>query len=403
MIDLGARQGTECNRMPTWFKIEASNDDTNWDLILERQYLSQWYHGETRQFWVNNSTKYKYYRLSSIEQPTAYFSLSRFRLFKKIEGQIPTVGFVPQMSSISQGGYIASGSSVSGSSRSPHHAFDNDTGTAWVSAENSDVTTHWIQIKFPTATICDAIWMRSRNDEYYIQAPTSFEILGSNDGENFITIKTFSNLSWTQAEQKILEFQNANEYLYYRVHSLSVCNNGTRFALSELNFGSLQRQYKRSLNKYTYLVPTLSSNTSASGYIASASSEYSNNEGAWRAFDQQSSQWTTRNGVNRNVELKITLPEAQKCDLIMLETSDANARVPQTFRIEASNDDSNWTALYQNLEGANLSTYSNYYYENPYKDTAFKYYRLYILTNKGDGFISLREFQLIKHTVIEEY
>ena len=87
----------------------------------------------------------------------------------------------------------------------------------------------------------------------------------------------------------------------------------------------------------------------------------------------------------------------------MIKTSDANSRIPQTFRIEASNDNSNWTVLYQNLEGANLSTYTDYFYKNPYSSTAFKYYRLFIITNKGDGFISLQEFQLIQQSIIQEY
>ena len=121
------------------------------------------------------------------------------------------------------------------------------------------------------------------------------------------------------------------------------------------------------------------------------------------AFDHSGYQWTTKDGKNKNIELKITLPVPQKCDLVMLRTSDNNGRIPQTFRIEASNDNSNWTVLYENLEGANLSTYTDYFYKNPYPNTAFKYYRLYVLTNKGAGYISLQEFRLIRESIIQEY
>ena len=60
MIDLGAQRGSYCNRMSTWFRVEGSNDDENWTTILERASLTQWYQGETRQYWLNNPVAYNF-------------------------------------------------------------------------------------------------------------------------------------------------------------------------------------------------------------------------------------------------------------------------------------------------------------------------------------------------------
>jgi hypothetical protein len=48
-IDICAPNGGS-DRMPTWFKIEVSNDDENWTLLLERASLLRWYDGESRHY-----------------------------------------------------------------------------------------------------------------------------------------------------------------------------------------------------------------------------------------------------------------------------------------------------------------------------------------------------------------
>ena len=391
------------DRTMRWYKLEGSNDNENWTLLLERQYQRDFYKFETRWHEFENTTAYKFYKLTCLANSRAdgYWRIGRVRLFRKDSGRYNFYRGVPKLTEVNQDGYEISASSEYDSNHAAKYAFDGDVTTKWAVSGNG--VGAWLQIKLPTATIFNAFQLASRGDgNYNTQAPKDFEMQGSNDGETWMTLTTLTDISWSQGEYKTFRFINTNAYLYYRLY-INANNGAGDTGIGELVLGNSIHDYKRHLHQYTYLVPILTSNTSASGYVASASSEYSNDEGAWRVFDRQASQWTTRYGTNRNVELKITLPEAQKCDFIVLETSDANSRIPQTFRIEASNDDSNWTVLYQNLEGANLSTYGNYRYENPYKNTAFKYYRLYILTNKGDGFISLRAFQLVRETIIQEY
>jgi hypothetical protein len=139
------------------------------------------------------------------------------------------------------------------------------------------------------------------------------------------------------------------------------------------------------------------------GYIASASSEYSNNEGAWRAFDRTANQWTTVNGTRTNVELKIQLPAAAGCDLFMITGSNAAGRSPSKFRIEGSNNGSSWTILYEQTTSAGFGGSETKKFANSAPDTSFLYYRLFVVENAGDGFLSVQEFSLIKETIITEY
>jgi hypothetical protein len=85
-IDICAANSSS-DRMPTWFKIEASNDDETWTLLLERASLMRWYDGESRQYYIDNHTAYKFYKFTPIEIPTAEFRIARFRLYRKIDGR----------------------------------------------------------------------------------------------------------------------------------------------------------------------------------------------------------------------------------------------------------------------------------------------------------------------------
>jgi hypothetical protein len=61
-LDMASHQ-SETQRTARWFKLIASNDSENWDLLLEREYQEDWKQYETRYFELENETAYKFYRL----------------------------------------------------------------------------------------------------------------------------------------------------------------------------------------------------------------------------------------------------------------------------------------------------------------------------------------------------
>lgn len=392
MIDLAARRSAESDRMPTWFKIEGSNDDENWTTILERAYLTRWYNGESRQYWIYNQTPYKYYKLLSIEQPIGAFSLSRFRLYKKIDGTPPR-GFVPILFSASQGGYEISASSKYNDDHSPFYAFDGSSSTKWASTTGAGA---WIQAKFPTETLCTTAWLTSRNDGSYGQAPSAFKILGSIDGTNFETIKTITGQTWAQNEQKIFDFYNTIPYLYYRIEAVTIQNGGSSFALSEVNFGTQMREYRRVLNRIEYLVPAMNANEQ-DGYIASASSQYDSSFAPWKAFDRStnndSDAWHIGGGDTEKW-LQIKLSESKIANHIYLKSrKNYPEQLPKDFILKGSNDGETWTTL---LTITN-QTYSEHTWQFD-NTTAYLYYRIYIDNGPSIGIMNL-----LCHENITEY
>ena len=398
MIDLAARFGAESDRMPTWFRIEGSNDDENWETVLERAFLTRWYQGESRQYWIYNQTAYKFYRLLSLEQPTANFSLSRFRLYKKIEGNAPH-GFVPILSSASQGGYEVSASSNDGSNHWPYLAFDRTTSTKWATTSHWGAG-DWIQVKFPTETLCTTLWMASRNDSVYGQAPSEFKILGSNDGENFETIKTISGQTWTQGEEKVFDFYNTIPYLYYRIEAVTIQNGSSYFGLSEVNFGTRLREYKRELNAYRRLTPIMTAN-SQDGFIVTANSIYSGAKvyNPFEAFNNtvsDSSSWTTK---TQSGWIQIELPEADKANMFRM-SGGFSAEEPDSFILYGSNDGENYDEL---LNSGQLSwTHHETKIWDLNHDTAYKFYKVEAVNTKS-AYITISEIQLIEHITTREY
>ncbi len=399
MMDLAARRGSECNRMSTWFRVEGSNDDENWDTLLERSFLLQWYQGASQQYWINNSTPHKYYRFVSIEQPVSAFGLSRFRLYKKTEGREPR-GYVPKLPSASYGGYEVTASSTTGSDHWPYLAFDGSSSTKWASA-SGDAIGSWIQIKFPTGTVCTHAFLRSRNDNWFVQAPTSFTIFGSLDGIIFETIKIFSDIELTQGEQKIFEFYNETPYLYYRIQAHVVQDQGGYVAFSEVNFGSNLREYKKELNAYRKVTPVMLAN-SQDGFVAASSANYTSGSRVYNPYEafngtiSDSSCWTTDSGEGW---IQIELPTVDVVNMLRMSGA-ASKWEPDSFVLYSSNDGQTYTEL---LSSGVLSWTHNATKTWDFKnEIAYKFYKIEAVNAKAD-YVSISDTQLIERTTTREY
>ncbi|MBR1734827.1 MAG: hypothetical protein IJ730_05200, partial [Alphaproteobacteria bacterium] len=94
------------DRTMRWYKLEGSNDDENWTLLLERQYQRDFYKFETRWHEFQNTTAYKFYKLTCISNSRAdgYWRISRFRLFRRDSGKWNFYSSVPKLSSSNQDG-----------------------------------------------------------------------------------------------------------------------------------------------------------------------------------------------------------------------------------------------------------------------------------------------------------
>ena len=135
-----------------------------------------------------------------------------------------------------------------------------------------------------------------------------------------------------------------------------------------------------------YLVPIMTSN-SQDGYITSASSEYDSAYQAWKAFNRTTDEWATSNNNKSDGSgyctawLEVQMPTANIANAIQI-VSRAGAAQPQTpksFKVQGSNDGSEWTDLCTQTDVANY-TNQTWNFENL---TKYSYYRLYVTRTFG--------------------
>lgn len=403
-LDMASHQD-QLTRTARWFKLIASNDGENWDLLLERQYQEDWKQCETRYFEFENATAYKYYRLvcSYTSDGNLLWRISRFRLFRRESGTSSFINVLPPLLSASQDGYEVSANSFADSSHVAVNAFDRNADTKWATA-SGDHLNSWLKIKLPEATAINAAYLQTRNDGYYYQAPSVFKIQGSKDGMSWTQL-THETASWTQGEVKIFYWFNEMPYLYYQLLIESV-QSGTNAGLAEFSIGTRAKSYRRHLNKYDYIVPNSINSSSFAGddglYTLSSSSEHSQHK-RYYLFDRN---FDTRFELNNEESgwIQVELPMAKFINNFSVGSrSDSWCdAAPRDYTLIGSNNGSSWDTIFSvasspAFTGSELRTHQLSH------SIAYKFYRLNISNSNRGSVLTFARWDLIHKSLITEY
>lgn len=116
---------------------------------------------------------------------------------------------------------------------------DNDINTkTYVNGVNDDYF-YW-QFDYSQPTVINGYAMTSGNDSES-RDPKSWEIMGSQDGENWDVIDTRTDEVFTERKQtRRFSFDNSTPYAYYRIHIISRISSGS-FQLSEFRMLKLPK------------------------------------------------------------------------------------------------------------------------------------------------------------------
>ena len=397
-IDIASGNGdTQYN--PSWFKIEGSNDDENWTLLIEKGQQKTWNKCQAFQYFIDNTVAYKYYKLTIKATANATSCrVYRWRLYKKEDGISSLENFIPVMLAASQDGYIVSAESQYNNEHAAVYAFDGNSNTRWSSGGGAP---SWLQIQFPTAVVCTAYQITSRNDYYYNQAPRTFVVAGSNNGTTWQTLDSQSGISFMQNETKLFDFENNEAYLYYRLY-VTENNGGGTVALGKFEIGKLLKTYKKDLNVLEYLIPSMSSN-SQNGYELSVNSIYSSDWDIWKCFDHDTgTSWSTAYDSPIST-IQITLPEAKICNCMSVyPRSGLTYQAFGTMILYGSNDGETWIEL---LNDSSISAWTNnveksWEVENT---TAYSNYKLVVTPYNQENCVSVANINLCHRYIIREY
>lgn len=155
------------------------------------------------------------------------------------------------------------------------------------------------------------------------------------------------------------------------------------------------------------LTPLMTSNTSPSPNVASASSEYSSIYAAWKAFNHLSDVDTTRWLTTIKpawLKFDFGVGNSEVVVRYTISAEDSSSRMdqyPKTWTLQGSNNDSDWTVLDTQT---NVTTWFAkemriYGFSN---EIVYRYYKLNITENNGSTYLAIGEFELMGALAEEE-
>lgn len=144
-------------------------------------------------------------------------------------------------------------------------------------------------------------------------------------------------------------------------------------------------------------LPTLTSNTTPSPYVVSASSgDASGTYAAFNSFNNDNKGWWSRSG-NTNQWLQIDYGEGELKKISKYALTAASTRGPRTWRIEGSNDTVIWDILdYQadvTYPTTGLNGRTEYGIDAP---DYYRYYRIFVESNNGGSSIVITRLELFE-------
>lgn len=217
------------------------------------------------------------------------------------------------------------------------------------------------------------------------RAPKDFTMSGSVDDVTYDVLDTRTNeTSWTSGETRNYVCNSATT-TYYRYFRLDVSANngdGTYTQVRELYLFSNDAAY------YPQITPTtMSDNTTPSPYVASASSTFTAS-GEYVVYGSNAAvYWLGTNPASwHKIDIGSGAEKTLQGYIILVNSVPEAARAPKDWTLEGSNNNSTWDTLdtRTNQTSWGSGEWRAYTCNSP-TGTAYRYYRVNITANNGDG------------------
>lgn len=261
--------------------------------------------------------------------------------------------------------------------------FDGDVETKWLDHNEwkgapSVEDPSWLQVQFAEPQAVSSLFITSANDAP-ARDPENFQVLASNDGENWLTLAEFIGETFDERyERKEFRFVNGLEFTHYRLNITKNKGDDTLMQIAEVEFvGPIY-------TSADHTDPVGSANITARNRIGDAEAET-------MAFDNKiETKWLDHNdwkgapSVEDPSWVQIDLPEPKAVDtLVLTSADDAEGRDPENFNLQGSNDGENWFTLSEWI-GESFDERHQRRQFSVANSLAFSSYKLNITKNKGD-------------------
>ena len=234
---IACRGDSKC--ITTW-KLQGSNDNSNWDDLDTQTSISWSLARETKIYTFSNSTPYTYYRIyATAGNHSNYAVIGELGLYMSNCSHLTKL-ITTMTADNAPSPLVASASSwETASGANPYRAFQYNVlspadSDAWVT---NSTNTGWLKIDLGSgnAVIANKYTIHSQNwAGGPARAPKAWTFDGSNDDTNWTTIDTQTGQTgWAQNEQRTYQGINTAAFRYYRIN---VTENNTATSVSIARF-----------------------------------------------------------------------------------------------------------------------------------------------------------------------
>lgn len=280
------------------------------------------------------------------------------------------VNLVPIMTGSTTPSGEATASAAYDSNTQGWRVFDGNAAMPWV--VGSPTRTGWVRYKFTSPVVVRGFSIQNRDeDTTWICSPASFSLQGSNDGNSWTSLGSFTNTNNTRAYKATYTTDNTTAYQYYQVNITDVLQSGGGISIGELQLysegiilsesamqyiGASDYASETLLSDSTWLsaidgsaykdyvinasVPTMTSYNTPSGQVIE-SSRYTTNYG-WYAFDQNTNDRWAAGTQNVGEYVGYIFPTKNKIAAVGYY---AASNVSYTAQLRGSNDGITWTDI----------------------------------------------------------
>ena len=256
--------GSSTINLPRKWYILGSNDTTTWTLLDSRSGVTSWTFNQAVTYSVSTATAFTYFRfvVNEIQSSAGVLNciigelslsgtmatplpIAVKNLPVYVESGVTSTVFPPSAMSadttvIGSGTYVASASSTYDNvTYQAYRAFDKNATTVWhqqnagayrtttgqyIGTTSTSFSTiiggvpyfgEWLQIQLPTANVLSSYAITSRTG-LGVQAPSTFYIMGSNDGTTFTLVDTQTSISWSAGGGETKTFTASSPYPFSR-------------------------------------------------------------------------------------------------------------------------------------------------------------------------------------------
>ncbi|MDN3492738.1 DUF4998 domain-containing protein [Winogradskyella bathintestinalis] len=258
---------------------------------------------------------------------------------------------------------------------------DGDLNTKYLYDYSTD---SWMQQELLSEGVVNFYTLTSGNDAPG-RDPKNWTLAGSNDQVTWSTLDTRTNESFSgRNETKEYIFDSTTPYKYYRM-SITANNGEGLFQLSEW------RLYERDVPQIdfteyllTALTVNIENNDGSGGAEGSLKVVDGDTNTKFLIFNYTTDFWIQQEFFNAAISNRYTLTSG----------NDAAGRDPKNWTLSGSNDGTTWTDLDTRTDEtfAERNETKEYTFNST---TPYKYYRISITANNGDGLFQLSEWRML--------